>query len=151
MTDMAKQRKSPQIEDDELRKRRDAGKRMKALRAKAGLTQDFAARAAELPLVTLQKWEQGINAPSFADVRALADVYGQSIEAFAEESKAPIKAPDTSKITAVLVLEHPAAQLDQDLALALRTAVADVNREYRARRAKEKTSRLSVVRVQRTK
>jgi transcriptional regulator with XRE-family HTH domain len=66
------------------------GRRLRELRAAAGLTQAQLAERAEMHLHGLTKLEQGDREPSWATVQDLARALGVSCEAFQEDSaKAP--------------------------------------------------------------
>ena len=58
------------------------GRRVKAIREAAGLSQAELAEATDLALGTVRKIEQGLQAPSFAALLALADVLGVSLDDF---------------------------------------------------------------------
>lgn len=58
------------------------GRRAKAIREAAGLSQAELAEATDLALGTVRKIEQGLQAPSFAALLALADVLGVSLDEF---------------------------------------------------------------------
>ena len=58
--------------------------RLKELRRTAGLSQEQLARAAGLTLGGVTKLEQGVTAPTWATVRALAKALGVSCAAFEE-------------------------------------------------------------------
>jgi transcriptional regulator with XRE-family HTH domain len=59
------------------------GGRVKRLREAAGLSQSQLAKAARVPVNTIQQWEQDLRAPSFASAVKLADGLGVSLDELA--------------------------------------------------------------------
>jgi transcriptional regulator with XRE-family HTH domain len=59
------------------------GERFKSVRESKGLTQAQLAKAAGVPLRSLQEWEQGTRIPRFDRAVALADGLGVSLDELA--------------------------------------------------------------------
>jgi transcriptional regulator with XRE-family HTH domain len=68
--------------------------RLKELREAAGLTQPGLAKRAGLSKQAIAQWEQGLRGPSWANVVALAEALGISVEAFLEP---PAKRPPAGR------------------------------------------------------
>jgi transcriptional regulator with XRE-family HTH domain len=49
------------------------------IRRKAGLSQDQLSKLADVPLVSVQKWESGVRVPTITGVQALAKVLGDAV------------------------------------------------------------------------
>lgn len=63
------------------------GSRLKALRAKAGLSQEKLAELSGLHRQAIAKLESGTHEPSWGTVRALADALGVKCDAFTEDEE----------------------------------------------------------------
>lgn len=53
---------------------------LKDARRRAGLTQQQASEATDIPLGTLRRWEQGVNEPDTDSLVLLLDLYGASAD-----------------------------------------------------------------------
>jgi len=69
------------------------GRRLKVLRASAGMTQEAVARAADVSLATVAKLERGETDPTWNTVRALAKALGVSVAEFEVDEPAEPEPP----------------------------------------------------------
>jgi transcriptional regulator with XRE-family HTH domain len=61
------------------------GQKLKEIRARAGLTQEALARAADISLSAVTKLESGKVDPTWGTVQRIAKALGVSVEAFKDE------------------------------------------------------------------
>lgn len=69
----------------------DFGKRLKALRIKAGLSQEKLARLTGVVLITVFRWENGERIPRADDLNRLAAVFGVSTDELINGSPKELK------------------------------------------------------------
>lgn len=60
------------------------GPNLKQHRTRAGYTQESAARALDVSVRTVVRWETNDSTPAWPDLQALASLYGCSVAAFYE-------------------------------------------------------------------
>lgn len=112
-------RRSPVDPEEKVR----IAKRLRRFRQESELTQEEAAFAAKVPLITLQRWEQGKSLPRLSSLALLGLVYGRDrVDFISEEEPGP---PDFRDITAFVLFIHPKA--DRKLASEATIAITELN------------------------
>lgn len=93
---------------------------MGEMRRKAGFTQKEAAVAADIPLGTLRRWEQGQNDPDMGSLMKLAELYGTTLDSLLVPERKPLanalSVRGTSAMVPVRVLgrTHAGGRMDED-------------------------------------
>ena len=65
----------------------DLGKKVASLRKKNNLTQESLAEKIGVTRQTISKWESNLSSPDIQSCKAMADVFGISLEELLDESK----------------------------------------------------------------
>lgn len=104
------------------------GKRLKAARLAAHLTQEQAAVAAGFSLGALQSWERGKYRIGLDDAKTLARIYGLSID---DLEAGRLQNMDLRRVPPFFLLVHPGAAVSEERREEAEAALGEVGRRHR--------------------